>query len=83
MGFVVRADKQHTQASQDRMDVLKGRTILPRAGATGLEVSSSQSTTSSMMPGAAHCETVGHADAGSRRVEPLGDNQELRVLRAS
>lgn len=51
--------EQHTQALQDRMDVLIGRTILLRAGATGLEVSSSESTTSSRTPGAAHCGTAG------------------------
>lgn len=80
---MVRADEQHTQASQDRMNVLKGRTILPRAGATGLDVSSSQSATSSRTSGAAHCGTARHAGAGSRRVEQLVENKELRVLRAS
>lgn len=80
---MVRADEQHTQALQDRMDVLKRRTIPPRAGAMGLEVSSSQSTTSSRTPGAAHCGTAGYAGTRSRRVKQLGENQELRVLRAS
>lgn len=57
---MVGADEQHTQALQARMDVLKGTMILLSAGAMALEVSSSQSTTSSRTPEAAHCGTPGH-----------------------
>lgn len=75
-------EEQHAQAWQDRMDVLKGRTIPPRVGAMGLEVSSSQSITS-LAAGAARCGTMGHSGTGSRRVKQLGESQEQRVLRAS
>lgn len=63
--------------------MLKGRTILPRAGAMGLEVSNRQSAASSRTPRAAHYGTAGHAGTGSRKVKQLEENQELRVLRES
>lgn len=58
-GFVVKAEEQHTQVSQDRMPMLIGRTILPRADVTRLEMSSSQSNMSSRMPGAVPCGDSG------------------------
>lgn len=47
---MVRTDEQHRQVLEDRMDMLQGRTVLPRAGGMGPEVSRSQSTTSSRTP---------------------------------